>query len=50
MPPPMSMVRVGPITMGPVLVPMGMQMLAVFQPSNENKHQQKDNAKESHAR
>jgi hypothetical protein len=50
MPPVMSMVRVGPITMRSVLVPMGVQMLAVFQPQDQNKHRQKDSAEESHAR
>ena len=39
-----------PIAMRPVLVPMGVQMLAVFQPRDENKYQQKDGAEERHAR
>jgi hypothetical protein len=42
--------QIVPIAMWPVLVTMRVQMLAILQPQDEDKHQQKDNAKERCAR
>jgi len=42
----MSVAVIVPIAVRPVLVPMGMQMLAVLQPRNQHQDQQEDRSKE----